>query len=157
MLFRSHGLVAWCAGQEPVIQLSRSRPGKKNDNCHVEQKNFDTIRKLVGYARYSTQEMLETLNKLYEVHGLLLNYFYPSQKLVSKTRAGSRVRKVYDKPKTPAMRLLENPVVPATVKQNIQTTMAHLDPVSLSNQADTLVNLLHGMLAKADASMLQPM
>jgi hypothetical protein len=155
--FINHGLVAWCAAQDPVIELSRSRPGKKNDNCHVEQKNFDTIRKLVGYARYSTQEMLDTLNRLYEVHGLLLNYFYPSQKLISKTRVGSKVRKIYDKPKTPAMRLLENPTVPATVKQTIQTTLAHLDPVALSNQVDTLVNLLHDMLSKTDSSMVQPM
>lgn len=55
--------------------------------------------------------MLEPLNALYEAHGLLLNYFYPSQKLIAKTRIGSTYKKTYDLPKTPAARLLENPAI----------------------------------------------
>jgi len=153
--FINHGLVSWCAAQEPKIELSRSRAGKKNDNCYVEQKNFDTIRKLVGYARYSTQEMLETLNELYRVHGLLLNFFYPSQKLISKHRVGSKVRKRYDSPQSPAYRLLINPDVSEDIKATIRARMASLDPLGLSNQVDALSSLLFGMLVKDDPSMVQ--
>lgn len=154
--FINHGLISWCATQTPVIALSRSRAGKKNDNCYVEQKNFDTVRKLVGYARYSSQEMLETLNTLYEAHGLLLNYFYPSQKLIAKTRIGSTYKKTYDLPKTPAARLLENPAVDEKTKTLIRSKLSSLDPLSLSRQVDTLSELLLSTLAHEDASMLKP-
>ena len=153
--FINRGLVAWCATQTPTIELTRSRAGKKNDNCYVEQKNFDTIRKLVGYARYSSQNMLETLNELYKAHGLLLNYFYPSQKLLSKTRIGSTYKKIYDQPKTPAARLLENPLVAEKTKRTLRTRLSSLDPLALSSQVDSLSTLLLSTLVKDVPSVLQ--
>ena len=107
--FINHNLKRYC--DEHRIALTRSRPERKNDNCYVEQKNFDTIRKLVGYARYSSDEALRALNELYFVDGLLHNYFLPSQKLISKTRTGSRVQKRYDAPRSPTERLLEHPAI----------------------------------------------
>lgn len=146
--FINYGLVDYCKRQVPVIGLSRSRAGKKNDNCHVEQKNFDTIRKLVGYARYSTQEMLTTLNDLYAVHGLLLNYFYPSQKLILKTRVGSKVRKKYDRPQSPADRLLGHPAVEEHIKQAILVKRQSLDPMDLSAKVDSLSTKLMRLLSQ---------
>ena len=154
--FINHGLISWCATQTPAIALSRSRAGKKNDNCYVEQKNFDTIRKLVGYARYSSQEMLETLNALYDAHGLLLNYFYPSQKLIAKTRSGSKYKKLYDQPKTPAARLLENPAVDETTITLLRARLASLDLLALSRQVDALSELLLSTLVHEDGSMIKP-
>ncbi len=153
--FINHGLVDYCKNQTPVIELSRSRAGKKNDNAHVEQKNFDTIRKLVGYARYSTQEMLVTLNELYAVHGLLLNYFYPSQKLISKTRIGSKVKKTYDHPQSPADRLLGHPAIDENIKQAIRDKRQSLDPMELSSRVDTLSNKLMGLLAQESGIKVQ--
>ena len=146
--FINYGLVDYCKRQTPVIELSRSRAGKKNDNCHVEQKNFDTIRKLVGYARYSTQEMLATLNALYAVHGLLLNYFYPSQKLISKTRIGSKVKKIYDLPQSAADRLLGHPAVEEHFKLAIRVRRQSLDPMELSSRVDTLSTKLLRLLSQ---------
>ena len=153
--FINRGLVAWCAAQIPPLELSRSRAGKKNDNCYVEQKNFDTIRKLVGYARYSSQAMLDTLNALYKAHGLLLNYFYPSQKLLSKTRIGSTYKKIYDQPKTPAARLLESLTVAEDTKTFIRSRLSSLDPLALSSQVDTLSSRLLSLLAKDQPSAIQ--
>jgi len=153
--FINYGLVSYCKGQHPVIELSRSRAGKKNDNCHVEQKNFDTIRKLVGYARYSTQEMLSTLNELYTVHGLLLNYFYPSQKLISKTRIGSKVKKTYDYPQSPADRLLGHPAVEDRIKLAIRARRLSLDPISLSSTADRLSAKLMRLLSQESSKVVQ--
>jgi hypothetical protein len=154
--FINYGLISWCAAQTPPIALSRSRAGKKNDNCYVEQKNFDTIRKLVGYARYASQETLETLNALYEAHGLLLNYFYPSQKLITKTRSGSNYKKTYDMPKSPAARLLESPAVDETTKTLIRARLSSLNPLALSRQVDALSEHLLATLALQNASVLQP-
>jgi hypothetical protein len=153
--FINYGLVDWCARQQPAVALSRSRPNKKNDNCYVEQKNFDTIRKLVGYARYSSQAMLETLNELYTVHGLLLNFFYPSQKLIAKTRIGSRIQKTYDEPRCPADRLLAHPAIAESVKRSVRSKRRTLDPLALSRRADALTDRLINLLAERHTSVLQ--
>jgi hypothetical protein len=144
--FINHAMIAYCTKSDHPVALTRSRAGKKNDNCHVEQKNFDTVRKLVGYARYSTPEMLEALNALYHVHGLLLNYFYPSQKLIEKTRVGSKVRKRYDRPQSPVERLLTHPAVPEHLKKTTRAVRASLNPLWLSGEVDRLSGLLRALL-----------
>jgi hypothetical protein len=144
--FINHAMVAYCNNAEYPIQLTRSRPGKKNDNCYVEQKNFDAIRKLLGYARYPTQAMLDLVNELYTVHGLLRNYFYPSQKLIEKVRKGSKVIKRYDTPQSPADRLLTHANIGESIKETIRTTRASLNPVELAREVDRIVNRLQQLL-----------
>ncbi len=150
--FINYGLIAYCKNPAHPLTLTRSRAGKKNDNCYVEQKNFDTVRKLVGYARYSTQPMLETLNQVYRIHGLLLNYFYPSQKLLQKSRRGSKVIKRYDTPKTPVERLLLHPAVSPEVKQKAQAIRDSLNPFYLAAEVDRLSKLLHSLLLQYSSS-----
>ncbi len=134
--FINYALVEYC--KDPHLDFSRSRPGKKNDNCYVEQKNFDTVRKLVGYARYSTPEALALLSELYRVQGVLQNYIYPVFKLVEKTRIGSKYIKKYDTPKTPARRLLEDPRIDQSAKEIIQKTMENINPVALALEVNNL-------------------
>jgi len=143
--FINKNILRYCTDHQ--ITLTRSRPGKKNDNCWVEQKNFDTVRKLVGYARYSSPQALEALNELYRVQGVLQNYILPSQKLLQKTRVGSRVRKLYQKPLTPAERVLLHPQVPLKVKARIRRVRAALDPLAL---ADQVIALQKRLLKLAD-------
>jgi len=100
--FINHHLKDWC--DEKHITFTRCRPYKKNDQCHVEQKNGAVVRPLVGYARYEGAEACAHLSKLYLVHRLLVNYFEPSMKLIGKTRNGSRVTKHYDTARTPWQR-----------------------------------------------------
>jgi hypothetical protein len=151
--FINHGLVAYCAESEHPITLTRSRAGKRNDNCYVEQKNFDTIRKLVGYARYSTPEMLDALNQLYRAHGLLINYFYPSQKLIQKTRRGSKVIKRYDRPVSPVERLLAHLEVSDHVKRKALAVRASLNPFHLAHEVDTCSDNLRRLLLEKGSSM----
>jgi len=143
--FINRNLYRYCKANG--IQLSRSRPGRKNDNCWVEQKNFDTIRKLVGYARYSSPEAVAALNALYRVHGLLQNYVLPSQKLLEKRRIGSRVHKRYDKALTPAQRVLLCPQITDEVKARVRRVNASLDPLAL---ADRVAVLQRKVLALAE-------
>jgi hypothetical protein len=90
------------------IQFTRGRPYRKNDNCFVEQKNGNVVRKTVGYFRYDTQPELDALTEVYRYLCPLNNYFYPSIKITGKTRLeNGRYKKVYDKPKTPYQRMLE--------------------------------------------------
>jgi hypothetical protein len=97
-------LLNWCTQQQ--ITFTRSRPGNKNDGCHVEQKNWDIARRTVGYWRYDTAGELQLLNQIWPVLSLLINLFTPQQKLVSKTRTGAKVAKRYDTAMTPYQRLL---------------------------------------------------
>ena len=144
--FINHILTAYC--REHHIRMTRSRAGRKNDNCYVEQKNFDTVRKLVGYYRYVGAHTVEIMNELYRLHGLLQNYVYPSQKLISKTRSGSLVHKKHDNPKTPADRLLDREDTPARVRWNVHAVRQHLDPIAVATQVATLQRKLISLAIK---------
>ena len=98
-------LQRWCKQRQ--IQLTRGRPYKKDDNAHIEQKNWMHVRKLLGWERYDSRAAVEAMNDLYR-HELRLwwNLYLPSVKLVKKVRVGSKVRRVYDAPKTPFERVL---------------------------------------------------
>jgi hypothetical protein len=97
-------LLTWCEQQH--ITFTRSRPGNKNDGCHVEQKNWDIARRTVGYWRYDTAGEIELLNQIWPTLSVLINLFTPQQKLISKTRHGAHVTKRYDPAQTPYQRLL---------------------------------------------------
>src|SRR6202165_1256591 len=98
-------LKTWC--EQKQIQLTRGRPYKKNDNAHVEQKNWTHVRKLLGWERYDLRAAVAAINDLYG-HELRLwmNLYLPSVKLVKKVRVGSKLRRVYDAAQTPLERVL---------------------------------------------------
>jgi len=88
------------------IQFTRGRPYKKDDNAHIEQKNWTHVRKLIGWERFDTPEAVELLNGLYRNElRLMMNLFQPSVKLIRKERVGSRLHRIYDAPRTPLDRL----------------------------------------------------
>ena len=96
--FLNEPLQSWCATQG--IGYSRARPYHSNDTCYVEQKNYNIVRQALGYARYETEQEVALIAKLYEQLRLLINFFYPSMKLLEKTRLHGRIRKRYDPPRT---------------------------------------------------------
>src|SRR5437879_9048230 len=103
--FISWHLQAW--SERKQIQLTRGRPYKKDDNAHIEQKNWTHVRKLLGWERYDTQNAVAAMNDLYRRElRLWLNLYLPLVKLVKKVRVGSKLRRVYDAPKTPFERVL---------------------------------------------------
>ncbi len=113
------------------IAFTRSRSYKKNDSCHVEQKNWSVVRRLVGYDRYSSHAALECLDRLYHVLRHYVNFFQPTMKLVSKTRHGAKVQKVYDTAKTPYQRLLEAGMLTPAKQAELAATYRGLNPVLL--------------------------
>ncbi len=113
------------------IIFTRSRPYKKNDSCHVEQKNWSIVRRLVGYDRYSSPAALERLTLIYSILRHYVNFFQPTMKLVSKTRHGAKVHKVYETAKTPYQRLLESGVLTADKQAELAAIYRGLNPVQL--------------------------
>ena len=98
------------------MTFTRGRAGRKNDNPFVESKNWSVVRRLVGYGRFDTLRQVNQLNELYAVYRLYVNHFLPVTKLQQKVRTGSRVKKVYDAPKTPYQRVLDSGEVSKSVK-----------------------------------------
>ena len=102
--FINHHFARWCQARH--ITFTRGRSSHKNDQAHIEQKNWSVVRRSVGYFRYDTPRELDLLNQLWELTSLQVNLFLPQQKLISKTRTGATVRKKHDHPTTPLHRLL---------------------------------------------------
>lgn len=127
--FINNHLKKYC--EKNQITFTRARSYRKNDNCFVEQKNYDIVRKFVGYNRYDTEKELELLNKMYSKIRLIVNYFRPSMKLIKKERIGSKIRKYYDKPKTPYQRIMEKENVNQKIKDKIYKNFKKYNPFEL--------------------------
>lgn len=130
--FINHHLHRYCVQER--IDFTRSRPNRKNDNNFTEQKNNDVVRRHVGYLRLQTEQEVELLNQLYDRLRLLINFFYPSQKLVSKTRQGARVRRVHDDPQTPYQRVLACSEVSEDHKERLRRQFDILNPAELQRE-----------------------
>ena len=124
------------------ITFTRGRAGKKNDSAYAEQKNWSVVRRAVGYYRYDTPQQLDLLNRLYAVMHFYVNFFLPTMKLEEKSRLGSKVKKVYDEPRTPYARVLESPHVSEEHKAQLRETYEVLDLVSLRQQINDLQSQL---------------
>jgi hypothetical protein len=114
------------------IQFTRGRPYKKDDNAHIEQKNWTHVRKLVGYDRYDSPAACAALNALYADLRLLQNLWLPSVKLVKKTRVGSRLRRIYGPPQTPLDRVRACPTADPAKVTALTRLHATLDPFALA-------------------------
>lgn len=119
------------------ITFTRSRPYKKNDQAHVEQKNWTAIRRLVGYQRFDTPPQLAILNDLYQNEWrLYLNFFQPTMKVretVKDQRTGKKTKRYYPA-QTPYQRLMAHPTVPAETKALLQSTYDSLNPLALQRE-----------------------
>lgn len=134
--FINHAMKRYC--DEHNITFTRCRPYKKNDQCHVEQKNGAVVRPLVGYARYEGAEAVTYLNRLYAKHRLCVNFFEPSMKLVSKSRSGARVTKKYDKAKTPWQRLQGAATLPQSDMDRLSEQYQSINPAKLRRDVNEL-------------------
>ena len=134
--FINHHLLAWCDKRQ--ITFTRSRPGNKNDGCHVEQKNWAIVRTVVGYHRYDTAAELLLLNEIWQLQSKLTNYFYPQQKLISKVRDGAKVAKKHDTAATPFHRAIDHPTM--TVERIVALTRTYslINPAATQRQIQAL-------------------
>jgi hypothetical protein len=115
--------------------MTRSREYKKNDNAHVEQKNWTHVREVFGYDRFSNHDQVELMNHIYrDEHSLLHNFFYPQMKLKTKLRVGSRYKRTYTKAKTPYQRILECEHVSPEAKDRLTAIFKTLNPFKLRKQ-----------------------
>jgi hypothetical protein len=128
--------------QREHITFTRSRPYKKNDQAHIEQKNWSVVRRLIGYDRYDSPQALDRFNALYQDVRLYVNFFQPSLKLVEKHRVDNKVRKKYDLAQTPYQRVLQSSAVTEADKGALRQAYVNLNPVVLRRNIDAHLNAL---------------
>ena len=127
-------LLKYCRAHD--VQFTRGRPYKKDDNAHIEQKNWTHVRKLMGYVRYDSAAALAAMNAVYADLRLLHNLFLPSEKRQRKERHGARLRRYYDAPQTPLDRVRACPQATAAAVAALVRQRDQLDPFALAARVD---------------------
>lgn len=144
--FITHEAKKW--GDANSINLTRSRPYKKNDNPHVEERNGHIIRKYVGYIRLDCIEAVDALNNLYGVLNLYTNHFIPSRRTIENVRVGATYKRAYEKAITPYKRVLAHPKISEDVKEKLRKEHATLNPSTLLKEIGRLRGVLYDVQRK---------
>lgn len=149
-------LLRYC--RDHKITFTRSRPYKKNDQAHVEQKNWSIVRHYVGYDRFEGQAAHQVLSALYGPLRLYINCFLPVLKLVEKQRVDTKVRKKYDTATTPYQRVLESGILPDEAQQDLTMMHRSLNPAALKRRIDQLQATLwqHATVRFSNEATLPP-
>ncbi len=128
-------LLEYFTNKKQPVQYTRSREYKKNDNAHIEEKNWTHIRQFIGYQRFDKIETVDMLNDLYLTEWrFYLNFFIPAFKLIEKKRDGAKIIKKFSIPLTPYQRLLASEFIKASVKKELTKTFISLDPFLLESK-----------------------
>lgn len=127
--FLNWHLIRFLTDRKKPVTFTRARAYHKNDNAHIENKNWTHIRQYLGYERFEHPALTQKLNDLFTTEwNLYFNYFIPSVKLIAKTRIGSKIIKTYDIPKTPMQRLLDSEHVSQPTKDLLTQKFKDLNP-----------------------------
>jgi hypothetical protein len=136
--FLNWHLVRYFQDRPQQVGFTRSRPYHKDDNGHVEQKNWTHVRQLFGYGRFEDEGLVADMNALYrQVWEPLHNFFLPSMKLIAKERHGAKVKRRHDPPQTPCDRLLGCPQIPESIKRRLRKERSALDPFRLHEELES--------------------
>ncbi|APZ08648.1 integrase catalytic domain-containing protein [Acidipropionibacterium acidipropionici] len=139
--FINWGLIDWAKGHD--IAMSRSRPYKKNDNAHVEQRNGDWVRRHAFRYRYETATELQLLNQLWPLVMARKNHLLPCVKAIGwTTTSAGRKKRVYDKPKTPYQRLVDSGVLDPATRARLAAEHGRLNPADLARRITDIQNQL---------------
>ena len=133
-------LYRYCLAEK--ITFTRSRPYQKNDQAHVEQKNWSVVRHTVGYDRWETEQELALLKSIYDDLRLYINFFQPSLKLIAKERIDNKTFKRYDPAKTPYQRVLERKDIALEAKAQLVHLYVQLNPAELRRRIDQKLAML---------------
>lgn len=135
--FLNHDLHSYFFNRKNRVDFVRRRPYKKNDNAHVEQKNWTHVRELFGYERFDYIKQVQMMNHIYQhLWNPLWNFFTPVMKLQSKTRVGGKIVKTWDKPKTPYHRLLDSGVLEVKQYRKLEKRYNELNPFKLKKELE---------------------
>jgi len=143
--FVNWGMYGYCKRED--IAFTRSRPYKKNDQAHIEGKNYQSVRKVTGYGRITDTKIVSAFNDLYEnEHRLLTNFFYPTLKLKKKERRGTKMYKKYEEAQTPYQRVIKSKHVSKETKQTLKKEYESLNPATLHKSLQRKLQAIQKLL-----------
>jgi hypothetical protein len=132
--FLNYHLFRHFTQRKQPVNFTRSRPYHKDDNAHIEQKNWTHVRQWFGYQRLDNPKVVPLMNHLFRHEWRFFhNFFLPSIKLLEKERIGSKIIKKHNSPKTPYQRIMESPCIPKTTKDARTKQLEILNPFELKN------------------------
>lgn len=141
--FLNYHLLRYFTDHPSVTSFTRSRPYKKNDNAHVEQKNWSHVRQLFGYDRFEDPCLVNLMNNLYANEwSLYQNHFCPSMKLLEKKRINSKYYKKYGPPRTPYDRVLASSDIADEAKEHLETIHLSLNPFILKRSIEKKLRVI---------------
>jgi len=139
-------VLKWLQKRPQPVFMTRSRPYKKDDNAHVEQKNWTHVRQCFGYERHDSPELVEPMNALVKgAYGQLQNYFHASLKLDRKERKDGKLRRIYGPAQTPLARVLASAEVSAATKKRLLENKAGLNPFALKQVVAKSLKVIEGL------------
>lgn len=153
--FLNWHLKTYLSERKPSVTFTRSRPYHKNDNAHIEQKNWTHVRQLIGYDRLGHEACVEALNAVYEDWNLLQNLFSPTMKLKDKQRIGGKHRKHYHRAQTPAKRLLAWKGLSKEKRAWIKQQLREQDPFELHARVEARLRALWKIVRDAETEEAQ--
>lgn len=141
--FLNHHLLRYWQERPKPVAVTRSRPYHKDDNAHIEQKNWTRIRQWFGYERHDNPVVVPLLNELCRgPWEQFLNYFVPTFKLLDREEERSRIKRIYDEPKTPLARVLNSPEVSLERKNQLNQEMPKLNPFALKKEIEQRLRII---------------
>lgn len=147
--FINWNMKEWCDTEG--IKMTRSEPGRKNDNMYVEERNGHVVRKYFGYRRFDCPEVVPLMNNFWRVADLYLNHFKAVRRQTEKLRVGAKYVRKYEKvARTPYQRMLDHPAVDEAVKEKLRAEHAALNPLVLKREMDRLLTFVHNQQTRHD-------
>jgi len=145
--FLNYHLLRHFTERKQPVSFTRSRAYHKDDNAHIEQKNWTHIRQWLGYDRLDNPKVVSLLNNLYTKQWRLFhNFFCPSVKLLAKKRIGSKTIKHHDLPKTPYQRIMDSPHIQESVKFSLSKQLENLNPFMLRKIMDKKLKIIFSII-----------
>lgn len=145
--FLNYSMIKYFKHRKLPVDYTRARAYHKNDNAHIEGKNWTLIRQYLGYERFDDSRIVKLLNELYQNEWYyFVNMFLPSFKLIKKERIGSKIKKKYDDPKTPLEKLLESKEIKSDVKDVMRLQYKKLNPYELENEIQEKIRKIFSLL-----------
>lgn len=146
--FMNWNLLSYFRNKDPKMEITRSRAYHKNDNAHVEQKNGTHVRGLLGHDRIEDRDCVDSLNEAMSLWSIWKNLYSPTMRLIHKIRKGKRYIKTYDRPQTPAQRVLTCETIKADQKSRIRALLASTDCFTLKRLVDNQLQTIFAAIRK---------
>ncbi|MFO8037537.1 MAG: hypothetical protein R6U57_13020 [Anaerolineales bacterium] len=148
--FMNNHLIRFWNQNVTSVEITRSRPYRKNDNRFVEQKNGSLVRAYFGDERFDTVQQTNLFNLIYDRMWFYYNFFQPVMRVVEKTILPSsngqrRVKRRYDKAQTPFDRLSATNALSPEDKQQLERLRLETNPGKLREEIYSMLDQLFSL------------